>query len=424
MDFDINDARRQRVKLATDAQAILAKQGVTLEEVASATKMLDEADGLKAKIEACERATGILDSRPPFEQPANPKDPNAFARFGEQLRAVANAAIGRGMDPRLLHTTQAAATGLGETVPSDGGFLVGSDYSAELYKLTHEASQLASRCRSIPISNASNKMTMKAINETSRAEGSRWGGVQSYWAAEAAGVTAKKPAFREIEWSLHKLMAMCYATDEMLQDAATLESIIRQAFTEEMAFKLDDSILRGTGSGQPLGILASTAYASVAKETNQAADTIIAENVINMRSRIFARSRPNAIWAYNDECDSQLMKMNISVGAGGIPVWLPAGGLSGQPYDVLFGRPMIPVEQSSALGDLGDVAFLDLGGYGLAEKGGVQTAVSIHVAFLTDESVFRFTMRVDGKPFLVSPVTPYKGAATHTKSHFVVLAAR
>jgi HK97 family phage major capsid protein len=424
MDFDINDARRQRVKLATDAQAILAKQGVTNEEIASATAMLDEADGLKAKIEAFERATGVLDSRSPLEPPANPKDPNAFVRFGEQLRAVANAAIGRGVDPRLLHATKAAATGLNETVPSDGGFLVGTDYAAELYKLAHEGSQLASRCRSIPISNAANRMVMKAINETSRVDGSRWGGVQSYWAAEADSVSSSKITFREIEWNLHKLMATCYCTEEELQDAATIENKIREAFNEEMAFKLDNSILRGTGSGQPLGILNSAAYASVAKENGQAADTITAGNVIDMRSRIFSRSRQDAVWAYNDECDPQLMKMNIAVGTGGIPVWMPAGGLSTQPYDTLFGKPLIPVEQASALGDLGDIMFLDLGGYGLAEKGGVQTAVSIHVAFLTAESVFRFIMRVDGKPFLASPVTPYMGAATHTKSHFVALAAR
>jgi len=219
-------------------------------------------------------------------------------------------------------------------------------------------------------------------------------------------------------------MGFCYVTEEMLQDSATLEGVIREAFPEEMAFKLDDAIVRGTGSGQPLGILTSPALATVSAETGQTADTIIAKNIMKMRSRIFARSRANAIWAYNQECDTELMSMNVVAGTAGTLVWMPANGLSTSPYDTLFGRPLIPVEQASALGDVGDISFLDLGGYGLAEKGGLQTAVSIHVQFLNAESVFRFMMRVDGRPFLKAPVTPYKGAAANTQSHFVVLAAR
>ena len=46
----------------------------------------------------------------------------------------------------------------------------------------------------------------------------------------------------------------------------------------------------------------------------------------------------------------------------------------------------------------------------------------MHVAFLTDEQVFRITYRVDGKPMWSVPLTPFKG--TNTKSPFVALATR
>jgi len=49
-----------------------------------------------------------------------------FASFGEQLAASCGAGMPTGsVDPRLRNTR--AATGLGETVPSDGGFLVQQD---------------------------------------------------------------------------------------------------------------------------------------------------------------------------------------------------------------------------------------------------------------------------------------------------------
>lgn len=62
-----------------------------------------------------------------------------------------------------------------------------------------------------------------------------------------------------MDLSLKKLTGVCYATDEILSDAAALEAIIKEAFSQEFGFKLDDAILSGTGSGQPLGILKSKA---------------------------------------------------------------------------------------------------------------------------------------------------------------------
>jgi hypothetical protein len=50
--------------------------------------------------------------------------------------------------------------------------------------------------------------------------------------------------------------------------------------------------------------------------------------------------------------------------------------------------------------------------------------MSIHVRFEYDESVFRFVLRIDGQPVRASVLTPYKGGATATQSHFVALAER
>ncbi len=65
-----------------------------------------------------------------------------------------------------------------------------------------------------------------------------------------------------------------------------------------------------------------------------------------------------------------------------------------------------------------------MNGYVLGEKGGIQSDVSIHVRFIYDESVFRFVLRLDGQPVRASALTPYKGGATVTQSHFIALEAR
>jgi HK97 family phage major capsid protein len=95
------------------------------------------------------------------------------------------------------------------------------------------------------------------------------------------------------------------------------------------------------------------------------------------------------------------------------------------PYGTLLGRPVIPIEQCASVGTVGDIILADYNnGYYLAEKGGIKSDMSIHVMFIYDESVFRFVLRVDGQPVRASAMTPYKGGASYTQSHFVALQTR
>lgn len=190
-------------------------------------------------------------------------------------------------------------------------------------------------------------------------------------------------------------------------------------------FMTEDAIFEGTGAGMPSGLFGATlhpAVVSVAKQPGQAAATIVKENIDNMWARMWARSRKNAVWFINQDCEPQLNQMGQIVGTGGLPVYLPPGGLSQSPYGTLYGRPVIATEYNQALGTPGDIALADLSQYTLVDKGGVNAATSMHVAFLTDQMVFRITYRVDGKPMWTAPMTPFKGALT--KSPFVAIAQR
>lgn len=153
---------------------------------------------------------------PVYAQPKS-KDERKFATFGEQLRAVVEAAKPGGtIDPRL---SIKAASGLNESVGSDGGFLVEEDFTKELLKRTYETGVLASKCNKIPLSTAANSMKINGVDETGRKNGSRWGGIQAYWEGEADALTASKPKFRQMELNLRKLTGLCYATDELFSDA-------------------------------------------------------------------------------------------------------------------------------------------------------------------------------------------------------------
>ena len=327
---------------------------------------------------------------------------------------------GYSIDRRLAE--QKAISGMSETVPEDGGYLVQTDFSSELLRRTYDTGILTSRVRRVPVGANANGLTLNAIADTSRATGSRWGGVQVYWREEAGTVTAKQPAFRRMKLELKSLMGLCYATDELLADATALGSVIQQAFSEEFAFTLDDAIIRGSGNGQPMGILNSNSYVSVTKEVGQVADTVYWENIVKMWSRLWSRSRPNAVWFIHQDVMPQLQTMAQVVGVGGVPVYLPATGAAGSPYSTLFGRPVIEIEQADTVGDQGDIMLLDLSQYLMIEKGGMEAAQSIHVRFLYGENTFRFILRADGQPIWHAPLTLFNSSTT--VAPFVMLDAR
>ena len=353
-----------------------------------------------------------------------------FATFGEQLIAVKNAAApGASIDPRLLGLNARASAEemkttivrLNETIGAQGGFLVQEDFAGQIMRQTYETGQLASRVRKIPVGANANGLTAWAINETARATGSRFGGVQSYWKGEGADKVLKKPTFKEISLRLRKLTAICRATDEVLQDTVALEGIVRQAFAEDFAWMIDDAIYNGLGGFQPLGVMASGVLVSVGAEAGQAADTIVTENILKMYSRRLGPAGAYS-WFINQDIEPQLYTLHLDVGTGGLPVYLPPGGLSDAPYGRLMGLPVIPLEHTATVGTTGDIMLADFGQYIMIDKGPTQVASSIHLYFLSDETAFRFVYRCDGMPIDVAPIIPANSALT--QSAFIVLDSR
>ena len=169
-----------------------------------------------------------------------------------------------------------------------------------------------------------------------------------------------------------------------------------------------------------------SALAAGSKEAGQAKETLMSENIMKMFARLYPGSEDRAVWLTNKECLPQLMQMSLSVGTGGsVPLWMGANLMAGKPQQTLLGLPLIFCEQAQALGTTGDLVLADLQtGYMLASKGGIQQDVSIHVRFVYDESVFRFVLRIDGQPVRATALTPFKGGAGNTQSHFIAIESR
>jgi HK97 family phage major capsid protein len=413
--------RNEMLRLYAAARVIAENPNATADEIKAGEKMVADAKAIEARIAMLDATASVapVDEKAPLQ----PKKVEMFSGLGEQLFAIYNAGRSGGTRDRRLDAINAASGG-SATVPADGGFLIQSDYTTALLKRAYDTGVVASRCDRIGISANADSLEVPYIDETSRATGSRWGGVQIYRAGETDVVTQKKPKVGKWECRLEDLKGLAYMTRRLLADAGAMEQVYSQAFAEEFAFVLDDEIIRGDGAAKCLGLLNAPALVTIAKELNQVADTVVAENIVNMWSAMWGRSRANAVWFYNTEIEPQLYLLNKAIGTAGALVFMPPGGLSGAPYASLFGRPLVPIEQASAIGDVGDIILADMSQYQLIDKDGLRAESSLHVKFVEDEMAFKWVARVNGAPKWQSSLTPYKGAAARRVSPFVTLAAR
>lgn len=423
---DLTKKQRALLDTAHGADRELTEaEGATFQENLDAMKKVEMSLEREEKVLEFERGIAPIEDEEAAAAAragAATNENKGFKSLGEFLKAVVRAdrTNGRSIDPRL---TQAAAAGMSEAVPSDGGFLVQKDFSATLLDRLYDSGQLVSRVRRIPISGNSNGLKINAIDEVSRADGSRWGGILAYWINEADLKTGSKPKFRQIELNLNKLIGLCYATDELLDDAAALEGVIMQAFPEEMTFRVEDSIINGSGAGQPLGILSGGATIQVAKDGADSGATISTNDVLAMWERLWGRSRANAVWLIDQGVEQKLYPLTLGSGTAVQLLYNPPGiNGNGSGNGLLLGRPVIPTEHNAVLGTPGDIILADLSQYLMIDKGAPQAASSIHVRFLTDETTFRFVYRVDGQPAWNKPLTPKSGSGT--LSPFITLAAR
>ncbi len=354
--------------------------------------------------------------RPFASAAALAQDDGGFKSLGEFFQTVARASGAPArQDARLVR----APTGLGELDETGGGFAVPPVFIETLGGSMFEDAVIASRCSRFESASPSDT-SIPGVDETSRADGSRWGGATSYWAIEGAAVASSLPKWRRVEFAGHKLFAVCAATGELIADAPMLGSYLTRAFAAEMSFKLDTAIIRGSGEGVPLGFISSPALITVAKDSGQATQTISASNIENMWAALPVSCRRRAVWLCHEKVETQLSSLQApGLSAAAAAIYMPTG--VNDDYPRLKGRPLIAIEQAEPVGTVGDLLLADLSQYAIVDSG-FKMNLSLDVDFTSDQGVFRFVLRIDGKPLWSSSVTSYSDASP--RSPFVALAAR
>lgn len=345
-------------------------------------------------------------------KPAPEQDTRGFNDLSDFAASVHSAMTGQGIDNRLY---AAGGDGMGTNGSNGEGFMVPPAFSGRIIEIAlQDDADLLGLVDSEPTN--LNQVEMIADESTPWSQG----GIVARWRSEKSKMDPSEIDTENRDVKLHQLYALTRITDELMEDAPRLANRLSTKAPEAIRWKLNEAIRYGTGAGQPLGYMNSKALVKVAKESGQAANTLVAENIAKMLSRMMPSSIARAHWEINSELLPALMLLKME----GQTLWTPpATGFANAPGGFLLGRPIKFTEHAKAVGAEGDIQLIAPLGYYMARKAsGLKFDTSMHLYFDTAEQALRWTFKAGGQPKLSKPVAPQNGTAT--KSHFVTLAAR
>ena len=410
-DRDIDDEEFDKIEARKTEMETLTRQIQARETAESVRAIATAGTG---------RKTAPGDKGESFKSYPSPRDPKAgFKNFGEFALTVKRGS-GHGADQEAMQRLyNATSTFGGENAGADGGFAVPPEFRTAIsVKINGPDSLLAMTDKLVT---SSNSITIPK-DETTPWQTS--GGIQAYWENEGVSIPPSKPLLDQSTIRLNKLTALVPVSDELLDDAAGIDSYLRAKAPQKMIAKLNTAIISGTGVGQPSGIINSASQITVAAKTGQGAGTVIFPNIVDMWASLYGQWRRNAVWLINQDVEPLLSYMafqSAGTPTGTIPVYLPGNTIANQGYDTLKGRPVIPVEACSILGSVGDIILVDLSQYMTATKGqDIKTDVSIHLYFDQDLTAFRFIMRVAGQPWWTTSIIPQNPKDGNTKRSWAV----
>lgn len=283
---------------------------------------------------------------------------------------------------------------LQEGIDANGGYLVPDEYDSRLIQVLNEENVMRSLGTVITTS-GEHKINIAATKPAAA------------WIEEGGALTFGDATFDQIILDAHKLHNAVKVTEELLYDNAfNLENYILEQFGKALANAEEDAFINGTGTGQPLGILAETGGAQVGV-TTKSSGKVTADEVIDLVYSLKRPYRKNAVFLANDVCVAELRKLKDSTGQYLRQPALHEGG-----FDTLLGKRIYtsPYAPELAAGQK-TVAFGDFSYYNIGDRGS-RSIAELKELFAGNGMVgFVAKERVDGKLVLPEAVKLLKMAS-------------
>jgi HK97 family phage major capsid protein len=338
--------------------------------------------------------------------------------FGDFLKCVAT------NDVQRLRAVYKSAKALDETTGASGGFLVPTQFEERIRAvgapMLFDQLVAAGRGPLMLRTNAAElALPVLEQDQAPNVESSALvGGVRLVWREQSADVAESEPRFEQRIFRPHAADAYVAASTELISDAPqALEDTLVTLFGRAYAVLKARVMLRGTGVGQPRGIVGHPAAISVARSTTGTQVERDTDTILAMIQRLLPGSA-TAVWIAHPFWRSRLMATRLAE-----TLLYTVNGQSLIYGDTLAGIPIAYSEHLPAVAEAGSLVLADLSYYAMVERASFSVAFSEHVRFLKRQSVWLFGVRIDGAPLVNAPLILADGAGTNTVSPFVEIAA-
>jgi len=430
----LREARAQQIK---DAQALLAKPDATAEDLANATRMMDESDALLSRIEAMERVEALAltaginaalvsqaqttAARMPHNAASEQRVFNALVNQGARLDRLpqADQDYFRESTARELRIIRALSLGNTHTLDDDDRTHLAARFGTGAIRAAGATvPDTAGGYTIAPLFEAVMLVAMKAqggMRSVARVIQTATGAALPYPTMDD---TAQKATIlgtentdvgtgTDLTFGRRQLGAHTYVSGMipvsllLLQDTAfDFESLLRDALAGRFVRGQNEHFTVGTGVNQPRGVV--TAATSGATAATAGGLVVTYADLIELEHSVNPVYRTNARWMFHDTTLKALRKL---VDTTGRPLWEPS--LTADTPELLLRRPFV-INQDMAVPALNavTVAFGDFTNYVIRDTLGLQIAVLRERYAEKMQVAWSAYMRSDGD--LLSAAQPIK----------------
>lgn len=376
------DAAKAFVETKRDADGILSE-----EDAKTYAEMEKKVKDISAEIERMQAMDAMeRDLLKPTSAPITDK-PMSGKSDGKAKTGTASDEYKEAMLQAIRTKFHTISNVMQEGVDADGGYLVPDEYDNRLIEKLKEENIFRKLCH--PVSTSGDHKINIAASTPAAA-----------WIEEGEALTWGDATFAQILLDAHKLHVAIKVTEELLYDSKfDLETFILNAFSKALANAEENAFINGTGSGQPLGILAATGGADVGV-TAASATAITADEIINLVYSLKRPYRKNAVFLMNDQTVAAVRKLKDGTGTY---LWHEA--LTADEPNRLLGYPVFTSEFMPTIeAGAKTIAFGDFDYYNIGDRGS-RSFQELKELFAGNGMVgFVAKERVDGKLVLSEAV--------------------
>lgn len=307
------------------------------------------------------------------------EDPNVIKSFGEWMQSITKS-------PDKIKITQ-KASGMSEGVNADGGYLLTPQITSQIFGAEIPGSVIYPKVFKIPLQSNSIKLPIYLNTGNSATTPPRMYPITP----DGGAKTSTKPVLYQKTLSLVTWSYLVYATEELLEDAPAFGAWIVQKIREKAGWDFDNLCFNGVSANNGFeGVLTAAANAYRAAAT--VAGTIDKPSIINLMKGVLPQYQAGAEWYMSPNAWASAMNL-LSTATTVTPSFGLVMSVDGQ---TLMGKKVNVMNQLPNLASTGDIVYGNFGTYVVAEKNGLNLAISRDFKFDTDEVAYRVTIRQAG----------------------------